>query len=43
LQPGLLLWCLVKSVALDAGTLALARGTAAMRGDAANDATPNAR
>jgi molybdate transport system ATP-binding protein len=43
LQPGLSLWCLVKSVALDAGTLALARGTAAMRGDAANDAGPSAR
>ncbi len=29
LQPGLSVWCLVKSVALDAGSLALARGAAA--------------
>jgi len=37
LQPGLSLWCLVKAVALDAGTLALASGAAATRGAAAND------
>ena len=40
LQPGLRLWCLVKAVALDAGTLALASGTAATRGAAANDELP---
>ena len=43
LQPGLSVWCLVKSVALDAGTLALASGKAATRADAANDARPGGR
>ncbi len=43
LQPGLSVWCLIKSVALDAGTLALASGKAATRGDAANDALPGGR
>jgi molybdate transport system ATP-binding protein len=39
LVPGLPVWCLVKSVALDAGALVLARGVAAMRApSAANDA-----
>lgn len=31
LAPGVRVWCLIKSVALDAGTLALARGEAARR------------
>lgn len=38
LEPGLPVWCLIKSVALDAGALALASGTAAKRvSAAAND------
>jgi hypothetical protein len=40
LVPGLPVWCLIKSVALDAGALALAHGVAATRADAANDARP---
>ena len=39
LTPNLCVWCLIKSVALDAGALAIARGVAATRaGGAANDA-----
>jgi molybdate transport system ATP-binding protein len=39
LATGLRVWCLIKSVALDAGALAVARGAAATRaGGAANDA-----
>src|SRR5262249_11946299 len=42
LVPGLRVWCLIKSVVLDAGALALARGRAAQRVSSprpANDAT----
>lgn len=43
LAPGLQVWCLIKSVALDAGALAIARGAAATRASAAaNDALLNA-
>jgi molybdate transport system ATP-binding protein len=35
LVPGLAVWCLVKSVALDGGSLALARGSAAQSAAAA--------
>jgi molybdate transport system ATP-binding protein len=42
LEPGLRVWCLIKSVALDAGALAIARGAAAKRASAAaNDALLN--